>query len=35
LAAALMLIAALVEASLGVDAEGRPLEHIAGPLSAS
>jgi MFS family permease len=35
LAAALMLIAALVEASLGVDAEGRPLESIAGPLSAS
>jgi MFS family permease len=34
-AAALMLIAALVEASLGVDAEGRPLETIAGPLSAS
>jgi MFS family permease len=35
LAAALMLIAALAEAGLGVDAEGRPLENIAGPLSAS
>lgn len=35
LAAALMLVAALAEASLGVDAEGRSLENIAGPLSAS
>jgi MFS family permease len=35
LAAALMLIAALAEASLGIDAEGRSLEQIAGPLSAS
>ncbi len=34
-AAALMLIAALVEAILGVDAEGQSLENIAGPLSAS
>jgi MFS family permease len=34
-AAALMLIAALVEARLGVDAEGRSLENIAGPLSLS
>jgi MFS family permease len=34
-AAALMLMAASVEASLGVDAEGCPLETIAGPLSAS
>jgi MFS family permease len=34
-AAALMLIAALAEAFLGIDAEGRPLENIAGPLSAS
>jgi MFS family permease len=34
-AAALMLIAALAEASLGVDAERRPLENIAGPLSTS
>jgi MFS family permease len=33
-AAALMLIAALAEASLGVDAEGQSLENIAGPLSA-
>jgi MFS family permease len=35
LAAALMLIAAFAEASLGIDAEGRSLEHIAGPLSTS
>jgi MFS family permease len=34
-AAALMLIAALAETFLGIDAEGRPLENIAGPLSAS
>ncbi len=34
-AAALMLIAALAEATLGIDAEGRSLENIAGPLSAS
>jgi MFS family permease len=34
-AAALMLIAALAEAFLGIDAEGRPLENIAGPLSTS
>jgi MFS family permease len=35
LAAVLMLVAALAEASLGIDAEGRPLEDIAGPLSVS
>jgi MFS family permease len=35
LAAALMLIAALVEAKLGVDAEMRSLEEIAGPLSGT
>jgi MFS family permease len=34
-AAVLMLIAALVEVKFGIDAEGRPLENIAGPLSAS
>jgi MFS family permease len=34
-AAVLMLIAALAEASLGVDAEGQSLENIADPLSAS
>jgi MFS family permease len=33
-AAVLMAAAALVEAKLGVDAEGRPLESIAGPLSS-
>jgi len=33
LAAALMLVAALTELRLGVDAEGRPLESIARPLS--
>jgi hypothetical protein len=33
LAALLMLIAALTEAKLGVDAEMRPLEDIADPLS--
>jgi MFS family permease len=35
LAAALMLVAALAEVRLGIDAEGRSLEQIAGPLSAS
>jgi MFS family permease len=35
LAAVLMLVAALAEARLGIDAEGRSLEHIAGPLSGS
>jgi MFS family permease len=35
LAAVLMLVAALAEASLGIDAERRSLESIAGPLSAS
>jgi MFS family permease len=35
LAAALMLIAAAVEATYGIDAEGRSLEQIADPLSAS
>jgi MFS family permease len=34
-AAALMLLAALAEASLGVDAERRSLESIAGPLSTA
>jgi MFS family permease len=34
LAAALMLIAALAEIGLGVDAEGQPLETIAPPISA-
>jgi len=29
----LMLIAALAEAKLGIDAEGRSLEEIASPLS--
>jgi MFS family permease len=33
LAAVLMLVAALTELRLGVDAEGRPLESIARPLS--
>jgi hypothetical protein len=33
-AAALMLIAAGVEAWLGIDAEGKSLEEIAQPLSA-
>ena len=33
-AAALMLIAALTEVAFGVDAEGKSLEHIAGPLSS-
>jgi len=35
LAAVLMLVAALAEATLGIDAEGRSLEQIAGPLSGS
>jgi MFS family permease len=35
LAAALMLIAAIVEAKLGIDAEMRSLEDIAGPLSGA
>jgi MFS family permease len=35
LAAVLMLVAALAEARLGIAAEGRSLEDIAGPLSAS
>jgi MFS family permease len=35
LAAALMLIAAILEARLGVDAEGRGLEELAPPLSFS
>ena len=34
LAAVLMLIAALAEAKLGIDAEGRSLEEIASPLSS-
>ena len=34
-AAVLMLVAALAEAKLGVDAEGRSLENIAGPLSSA
>jgi MFS family permease len=34
LAAALMCLAAVVAAVLGVDAERRPLEHVAPPLSA-
>jgi MFS family permease len=34
LAAALMLIASLTEVAFGVDAEGKSLEHIAGPLSS-
>ena len=34
-AAVLMLVAALTEAKLGVDAEGRSLENIAGPLSSA
>jgi MFS family permease len=33
IAAVLMLLAALVEAAFGVDAEGRSLEELAGPLS--
>jgi len=33
-AAALMLGAALTEAMLGIDAEGRSLEQIADPLSS-
>jgi hypothetical protein len=33
-AAVLMLVAAGVEAKLGVDAEGKSLESIADPLSA-
>jgi MFS family permease len=33
-AAVLMLIAALAEAKLGIDAEGRSLEEIASPLSS-
>ncbi len=33
-AAVLMLIAALTEVAFGVDAEGKSLEHIAGPLSS-
>jgi hypothetical protein len=33
-AAALMLIAAAVEAWLGIDAEGKSLEEIAEPLSS-
>jgi MFS family permease len=33
-AAALMLVAAFAEVKLGVDAEGRSLEDIAGPLSS-
>jgi len=32
--AVLMIIAALVEAWIGVDAERRPLEHVAAPLSS-
>ena len=35
IAAALMLIAAGVEAKLGIDAEGKSLESIAEPLSSS
>ena len=35
LAAALMLVAAVVEAFFGIDAEGRSLEEIAEPLSAT
>ena len=31
--AALMLVGAIVEAFLGVDAEGKSLEHVATPLS--
>jgi MFS family permease len=34
-AAVLMLVAAILEARYGVDAEGRPLEAIADPLSAA
>lgn len=35
LAAALLLIAAVIEALHGIDAEGRSLEEIADPLSAN
>jgi hypothetical protein len=34
IAAALMLVAALIEARFGVDSEGRSLEQIANPLSS-
>jgi hypothetical protein len=33
IAAALMIVAALIEARFGIDSEGRALEQIANPLS--